>query len=410
MEENNKNDPGNWLAQLLAKQTLTKEEKQWLLDYLENTDRGELQIMLRRQFELKEQHEENVLPYDPANVLQQIHEKAGIPLTGKKSLVVKFWKQGVAAASVILGFALLGYFIFIKRSPQQFARIQQSERKNEIREDIHPGANKATLLLDNGSNVILDDAENGVLAREGNVNIVKSGDKLDYQSLHNKSDKIAYNTIITPRGGQYKVELSDGTRVWLNAASSIRFPATFETKERVVEVTGEVYFEVAVLTKAGTKDKVPFIVKINTTSGDGGEVKVLGTHFDIMAYPEEPEVRTTLLEGSVVYNNNGNSKKLLPGQQSAYSPSGGIKVREDIKADDIISWKNGFFHFEGCDLEVVLRQLSRWYDADIVFKRKIDDKFYADIPMNTMLSDALKALELTGVVYFTIEKGKIIVH
>ncbi len=410
MEENNKNDPGNRLAQLLAKHTLTKEEKQWLLDYLENTDRGELQMLLRQQFALKELSEENTLPYDPADILQQVHERAGISLPRKKSLVVKFRKLGLAAASVILGFALLGYFVFIKRSPQQFAHVQKAHKENKGREDLRPGANKAILLLDNGANVILDDVENGILAREGNVNIVKSGEKLGYQPLHTKSDKIAYNTILTPRGGQYKVELSDGTKVWLNTASSIRFPAAFPAGERVVEITGEVYFEVAALMKAGTKDKVPFIVKINTTSGEGGEVKVLGTHFDIMAYPEEPEVRTTLLEGSVVYNNNGNSKKLLPGQQSAYSPSGGIKILEDIKAGDVISWKNGFFHFEGCDLEVVLRQLSRWYDADVIFKRKIDDKFYADIPMNTMLSDALKALELTGLVHFTIENGKIIVH
>ena len=382
MEENNRNDLDDRLIQLLAKQTLTREEKQWLLDYLENTDRGELQMMLRQQFAWKEQNAANTLPYDPAGVLQQIHEKAGIPLPGKRSFVIKFWKQGVAAASVILGFTLLGYLFSIKHSPQQVARIQKTENINKVTEDVSPGANKATLLLNNGSNVILDDADNGILAREGDVDIVKSGDKLDYRSLNTESDKIAYNTIITPRGGQYKVELSDGTKVWLNAASSIRFPAAFQAKERVVEVTGQVYFEVAALKKAGTNDKVPFIVKINAASGRGGEVRVLGTHFDIMAYPEEPEVRTTLLEGAVVYNNNGNSIKLLPAQQAVYSPAGGIKIRE----------------------------LSRWYDVDVIYKRKIEDKFYADIPMNTMLSDALKALELTGVVHFTIENGKIIVN
>lgn len=366
-------------------------------------------MILRQQFALQEQNEGDTLPYDPADILQQIHEKAGMSLPGKRSFVIKLWMQRIAAASVILGFAVLGYFVFIKHSPQQIAGVQQVEKKSEG-QDIAPGTHKATLLLDDGSNVILDDAENGILAREGNVNIIKSGGKIGYQSLNNESNKIAYNTIITPRGGQYTVELSDGTKVWLNAASSIRFPAAFPAKERMVEVTGEVYFEVAALTKAGTKDKVPFVVKINTAEGNGGEVRVLGTHFNVMAYPEEPEVRTTLLEGAVVYNNNGSSRKLQPAQQAAYSPSGGITIRENIKADDVISWKKGFFHFEGCDLEVVLRQLSRWYDADVIFKRKIDDKFYADMPMNTMLSDALKALELTGLVHFTIEEGKIIVR
>jgi len=407
--ENNNNDLDNKLTELLAKHTLTEEEKQWLLDYLENTGSEELQETLQRPLAAGVQPGENTSLYDPAEMLQLIHEKAGITPPRKKTLVIRFWKQGLVAASVISFFLLLGYFLSPEDPRQQVVRVNDTKNR-KTGQDIPPGANKATLLLDDGSNVVLDDAENGILARQGNVNIVKSGEKINYQPASTTTGKPAYNTIITPRGGQYAIELSDGTKAWLNAASSLRFPALFGTEERMVEITGEVYFEVAPMVKAGSKDKVPFTVKINPAAGNGGEVNVLGTHFNIMAYPEENEVRTTLLEGSVVYNNNGSSKKLVPGQQSVFSSQEGMKVLENVKVNDVIAWKNGFFHFEGCDLEVILRQLSRWYDADVVFNRKINDRFYADIPMNTMLSDALKALELTGVVRFTIENGKIVVN
>ncbi|MFT3949837.1 MAG: FecR domain-containing protein [Agriterribacter sp.] len=409
MEKNNGSAPDNRLTQLLAKHMLTEEEKKWLLDYLENTGSEELQAILQQPFAKGMQNEENAALYDPAEILQLIHKKAGIASPGKKALIIRFRKHGLVAASVISFLLLLAYFLSPGDPQQQIARVNNTEN-SKTHQDMPPGASKATLLLDDGSNVVLDDAENGILARQGNVNILKSGEKINYLSINAKTGNTAYNTISTPRGGQYAVELSDGTKVWLNAASSIRFPAFFGTGERVVEITGEVYFEVASLVKTGSKDKIPFIVKINPASGNGGEVNVLGTHFNIMAYPEEHEVQTTLLEGSVIYNNKGSSKKLAPGQQAVFSSQEGVKVRDDVKVNDVIAWKNGFFHFEGCELEVLLRQLCRWYDADVIFKRKINDRFYADIPMNTMLSDALKALELTDVVHFTIENGKIIVN
>ena len=409
MGENNNNDLDNKLTELLAKDTLTEKEKQWLLGYLENIGSEELRETLQRPPAGGMQPGENTSLYDPDEVLQLIHEKMGMAPLRKKTLVVRFWKQGLVAASVISFFLLLGYFLFPEAPRHQVVGLNDTKNR-ETSQDMPPGASKATLLLDDGSNVVLDNAENGILARQGNVNIVKSGEKINYQSASTTAAKPAYNTIITPRGGQYAIELSDGTKAWLNAASSVRFPTLFGTETRMVEITGEVYFEVAPMVKAGSKDKVPFIVKINPASGNGGEINVLGTHFDIMAYPEEKEVRTTLLEGSVIYTNNGDSKKLAPGQQSVFSQQEGIKVLGDVKVNDIISWKNGFFHFEGCDLETVLRQLSRWYDADVVFNRKINDRFHADIPMNTMLSDALKALELTGVAHFTIQDRKIIVN
>lgn len=410
MEESNYNNLRNKLTNLLTKNVLTEEEIKWLKDYADNTKGEELQTLLHEQIKLSEQNEGNEKPYDPAQLLQLIRKKSGIPDSNGNNKYVSFWKWGLAAASIILIFGISAYFGFDEHHQQNFTKIEKASTQ-QTSQDIHPGTNKAILLLDDGTNLLLDSAANGIIAQEGNVEVVKSGEKINYQSSgSNNTEKKAYNTILTPRGGQYSVVLSDGTKVWLNAASSIRFPISFGTMERVVEVTGEVYFEVAPLSRPGSGERTPFIVRINTTSGNGGEVSVLGTHFNIMAYPDENDVRTTLLEGSVVYNNSGKSRILKPGQQSVFSPQDGLTVKEDVKVNDVIAWKNGNFHFEGSSIESVLRQISRWYDAEVVFNRKVNDKFYADIPMNTMLSDALKALELTGQVQFKIANGTIFVN
>jgi ferric-dicitrate binding protein FerR (iron transport regulator) len=192
--------------------------------------------------------------------------------------------------------------------------------------------------------------------------------------------------------------LPDGSQVWLNAASSLRFPTTFAGKERRVEITGEVYFEVA-------KNKaMPFIVSVY-----GAEIQVLGTHFDVMAYNDEPAFKTTLLEGSVKFVKDGNYTMLKPGQQSQLTKSGQLKVVSNVNLTTEVAWKNGFFDFEGLNFETIARQLSRWYNVEVIYDKKIDDLFYAEIPRNTKLSDVLKALELTGKVHFEIEGTKIIV-
>lgn len=162
MEESNSKNLNNKLTQLLAKQVWTAEEKKWLLDYVENTKGEELQSLLRQQLELFAQSEEKTASYDPAEILQLIHEKAGINLPKKSTLVVKFWKRGLAAASIILIFVLMGYFAFVEHPRQKLANIDKAETK-KTNQDIHPGTNRATLLLDNGANVILDGAENGIL-------------------------------------------------------------------------------------------------------------------------------------------------------------------------------------------------------------------------------------------------------
>ena len=169
-------------------------------------------------------------------------------------------------------------------------------------------------------------------------------------------------------------------------------------KERRVEITGEAYLEVS-----KNRDK-PFIVTVNNA-----EVQVLGTHFNINSYNDEDDVKTTLLEGSVKFVNGGNANILKPGQQSQLTKDGAVKVVSDVDVDKVVAWKNGFFHFESAGIETIMRQLSRWYDVEIEYKGKTDDLFIAEMRRNIKLSDALKALELTGRVRFEIEGKKIIV-
>ncbi|GAC1591523.1 MAG: hypothetical protein NVS3B19_12650 [Ginsengibacter sp.] len=312
----------------------------------------------------------------------------------------------VAAAVIILVLSTTMYFYFNKKTENTLARKENKVRP--YKKDILPGSNKATLLLADGSTIILDDVKNGALTQQGNSKVVKINGKLAYNSSGSNANEILYNTITTPRGGQYQIELSDGSQVWLNAASSLHFPTAFTGKERKVEIIGEAYFEVA-----KNKDK-PFIVTAN-----GAEVQVLGTHFNVMAYNDEAALKTTLLEGSVKFVNGSTSNILKPGQQSQLTKDGQLKLLSNVDVNAVVAWKNGFFHFENADIETVMKQLSRWYDVELIYQdkagldypnKKVRDLLHADIPRNTKLSDVLKALEIAGGAKFEIEGKKIIIE
>ncbi|MBD0285841.1 MAG: FecR domain-containing protein [Flavisolibacter sp.] len=309
------------------------------------------------------------------------------------------WTLKIAAAASVIGLLILGtYFWFNRGEHKEVAKTDVN--KKDYQRDVPPGGDKAILTLADGSTIMLDEAQNGTLTQQGGTKVMKLGGKLTYNSptFGGGKGEALYNTLSTPRGGQYQVALPDGSQVWLNAASSIHFPAAFAGKERRVEITGEAYFEVA-----KNKD-MPFIVSIS-----GAEVQVLGTHFNIMAYKEEEAVKTTLLEGSVKFVSGNKESLLQPGQQSQLTKEGQVKVVSGVDVHAVIAWKNGHFDFEGADIGSVMRQFSRWYDVEVIYNKKVDDLFYAEIPRNTTLSDALKALELTGKVQFKIEGRKIIV-
>jgi ferric-dicitrate binding protein FerR (iron transport regulator) len=206
------------------------------------------------------------------------------------------------------------------------------------------------------------------------------------------------NTIQTPRGGQYQVILPDGTKVWLNAASSLTYPTAFTGGDRAVQLRGEAYFEVA-----GNKEK-PFKVMVGNM-----QVNVLGTHFNVMAYEDENAIQTTLLEGAVQVTNGGVSHLLKPGQEGRLDRSSDAFRLLDVDADEAVAWKNGVFQFGGISIETVMRQIVRWYDVDVEYQGRTNEHFRGTISRSANASEVFKMLELTGAVHFTIDGKKVIV-
>lgn len=311
-------------------------------------------------------------------------------------LYTRTWARIAASVLLVVLSATLYYLLRPNPGPGPVNPIIAGEQSPD---DVLPGQNKALLTLANGETIVLDSAGGGRLAQQGSTAILHQNGQLTYTPGNVKERELLYNTLSTGRGEIYPLLLSDGSRVWLNAASSIHFPVAFIGNERRVEITGEVYFEVA---KMPSK---PFVVEVN-----GAEIQVLGTHFNVNAYAEETSLNTTLLEGAVRFAKDGKTRMLQPGQQLQLGANGQMKLAEKVDLDQVLAWKNGLFHFEGSDFETVARQLARWYDVEVVYNKNIDEHFYAEIPRNTRLSVVLKALELTGKVHFKIDGKKIIVQ
>jgi transmembrane sensor len=373
----------------------TREEKQWLLEYLENSDAGELKTLLEEKYHQDMTPGQLPEPGLSKEILRRLHAQIKPGVSSGKARLVRMRRISVAAAC-IAGLLIFGGALWLQHNNKD----NKSPAIYASRSDIPPGGNNATLTLDDGTRITLENAKNGSLARQGKTTILKFDGKVSYDPSVSSSGKVMYNTITTPRGGQYEIELPDHSHVWLNAASSIRFPTAFAGKQRRVEIMGEAYFEIS------KHPNMPFFVKVGSS-----EVQVLGTHFNVMAYTEESAIRTTLLEGSVRFVNGQTSSLLAPGQQSQLNKDGGLKVERNVNNEEVIAWKNGLFHFENVEIETVMRQLSRWYAIDVVYKNKRSDNLlYADIPRTTNLSDALKALELTGGIHFEVQGKKVIVE
>jgi transmembrane sensor len=317
--------------------------------------------------------------------------------TGMENPVYKMrWFKWAAAASVIL-MVYSGYLLLTKNSADTKTEAVKSPAKKILENDISPGQTGAILTLASGETIILDSAENGSLADQGNVSVIKKDGELVYRT-EGKNVEAVYNTISTPKGRQFNLVLADGSKAWLNSASSITFPTAFIGAERKIVITGEAYFEVA------HNASKPFIVETGKNL-----VRVLGTHFNINAYDNEKVVSVTLLEGSVDVSRGNVSRVIKPGQQAQINEDEEISLLRNVDLDHVVAWKNGRISFQGADLGTVMRQMSRWYDVDIEYNSKVDDLFYADMARSTMLSDVLKALELTTNVRFKIEGRKVIV-
>ncbi|SFE84490.1 FecR family protein [Chitinophaga sp. CF118] len=324
-------------------------------------------------------------------ILNAIRDEKVHRISGRKW----YWAAAVMLTLIITGGI---YRYAVKEKQDRPLADAQSKAKNSI----VPGRNKATLTLANGDVIVLEDEKNGALTKQGTVQIIKLGNgQLAYKDGQGKDagKPVSFNTLSTPRGGQYQVTLPDGTVVWMNAASTLIFPTAFNGKDRTVKLKGEAYFEVA------ANDHQPFIVSVNNNM----EVKVLGTHFNVMAYGEEPAVKTTLLEGMVKVAGNNKEVLLKPGQQAKMKNTGELNVLA-VNVDEVVAWKNGVFSFNDVTIEEVMQQLARWYDAEVVYPDGIPKGlFRGEIDRTADISTVLKILEVSGV-KFTVEGHKILVR
>lgn len=309
-----------------------------------------------------------------------------------------------AAAAVFLFFIATGVYFWLKPAPTT-PPITQTTPRN----DVSPGKNGALLTLADGRTVVLDSLGNGVIAMQGGAEVTLLNGQLAYHtdgSTAYPQTGVLYNTMSTPRGRQFNLTLPDGSKVWLNAASSIKFPTTFSGQERKVEITGEAYFEVA--HNPAKPFRVHFAAALPGSSAPTtGVIEVLGTRFNVNAYPDEGCVNTSLLEGSVqISAGNNRGIKLVPGQQLSMSPAS-VKMSGEVDMEEVMAWKNELFKFNSTDIQALVRQMERWYDVEVSFPKGIPaDRFSGVISRNVNLSQFLTILKYSDV-HAEIEDGKV---
>jgi transmembrane sensor len=310
------------------------------------------------------------------------------------------WVRYVATAAVLL--VVCGLWLVINRSKKN-AGVQVVQT---VSKEILPGNNHALLTLSDGSQVVLDSTGNGNIVKDGNTVINKLQGQISYAAnTAQPTATITYNTLATPRGGQYQLVLPDGSKVWLNAAASVRYPTMFAENERRVEITGEAYFEVA-------KHGIPFIVSVNNKV----EVEVLGTHFNINAYEDEESIKTTLLEGKVKVSATDprlrtiDSRLLSPGEQAQLTTNYKLQTTNKIDLEEVMAWKNGFIQFKSASLTSILRQVARWYNIDIMYEGAIPEEYLTGIvPRTAHISKVLEVLETAGTIHVEVKDKTIIV-
>lgn len=302
--------------------------------------------------------------------------------------------QFIYTAAALFIITAAGWLFF--RAPEKLVTAEQQTQTAKIK----PGSNKAVLTLASGGQIVLDHIRPGKMVDKDGVRILKTKEgQVVFTVIANASKTPQLSTISTPKGGQYEVVLPDGTKVWLNSASSIQFPTAFTGKERRVSLQGEAYFEVA-------KNKaMPFKVKT-----DFQEIEVLGTHFNVMAYDNESSIKTTLLEGSVKVFSKDGGALLKPGQQAELNKSNRRLAVQEVSTKAAVAWKNGIFMFAHEDMRSILNKISRWYDVEIIYKNtSTDHRYSGNISRFDEVTEVLKTMEMTGTVHFEIKGRRIYV-
>lgn len=375
----------NELIQLLKKYNAglcTPEEKSWLEQWylsFEWSKHQELPATLIQ--ELKDSVWNNLQVTIDNQSIQKIPAS-----TGHKP-VRRWWYYSAAASLLIL--ISISLYLYTNTKPQKNPAITDTG-ENISQLPVPPGTSKASLEMSDGSVITLDSVAVTKLTTDGGTIIDKQYGTITYKNTTESAGKVTYNTLRIPRGGEYQLVLPDGSKVWMNAASSLKFPTRFTGKERIVYLTGEAYFEVA-------KNALqPFKVMLETEI----EVQVIGTHFNVMAYSDESSIKTTLTEGKVNIKTSINTTSLVPAQQAALNRDSRQLEVKKVDTDKEIAWKNGMIEFHDDDLPSIMRQLSRWYDVDVSFESVIPAGTYSgSIPRKAVLSDVMKILSIAGIKY-----------
>jgi ferric-dicitrate binding protein FerR (iron transport regulator) len=364
-----------------AEKTISDEERMELLQYLSAEENEKL--IKDVIGEVYQQPGEEI----PMNE-KAAQDMLGLILqTGKPEakLITMFRRRvgyRITVAAAVLLVIMSAAWLFMELSPKPRTQ-DQAVLSNDVKA---PDVNKAMITLANGQRVYLDSVQNGQLALQGNIKLIKLADgRIVYQTASGEVIKeIQYNTLHNPRGSKViDMALADGSRVWLNAGSSITFPVAFIGKERKVAITGEAYFEVA------HDASKPFVVARGETS-----VQVLGTHFNVNAYEDEEDIKVTLLQGAVKVSNSNQSAVIKPGQQARVVRNAKPEISNDVDLEKVMAWKNGQFNFEDADLPTVLRQLARWYDLEVVYQGAVPERaFGGKMQRDLMLSQVLRILE-----------------
>lgn len=308
---------------------------------------------------------------------------------------IPFYKKvtwRAAAAIIILLSAGIYFLSNTKNTVHVSGPLAQATTGNEIQ----AGQEGAMLTLMDGTVLVLDSLGNGLVTTQNGTQVMLKNGQLVYDANNTDPATVAYNTMSTPKGRQFQMVLPDGSRVWLNAASSIHYPTVFTGNERQVEITGEAYFEVA------HNPAKPFKVKVNEAT----TIEVLGTHFNVNAYANEETVNTTLLEGAVRVIGGNTKTALTPGQQAKTNMSGNSKIINQVNLEKVVAWKNGVFNFDDASLEEVMRQLERWYDIEVVYEKNIPKlEFFGKMGKDLSLDIVLQGLEKSNV-HFRVEANR----
>ncbi len=388
-----------YLFECYVNRKCSEEEEKELMALIKD-ERNEPRLKLLIEKALNETEAELELPGQvSADILHRIlnAQTADVVMIAKRRSKIKVM---LSAAAVIVILLLAGIFYEVQQQDISVKNKTASIVSSEKNKAIVPGGNHARLVLADGTTIVLDSVQNGTIQHVG-ASVSKQNGMLVYNGkIHSKPGMpVTFNTLNTPRGGQYMVVLPDGSKVWLNASSSLRFPTAFVGKKREVELTGEAYFEVA------KNKEMPFYVNVK-----GMQVEVLGTHFNVNAYADDNSIKTSLLEGSVKISRDGASDFLKPGQQAVLRKSDSNIEIKPANMDEVMAWKNGLFQFSGANITTIMKEIGRWYDVDIVFDGPVPVRtFEGKISRDAELSEVLKILELSNV-KFSVEGKKIVVR